>query len=264
MKNNKDFTYFVLLRSPNGKMRSHYGFATYTTIDGETCEFHEGKVNPNTKLPEPTKFSWSRRHKVMNVSNNAMGKDKHGMPISRVEFLRNHPECDGSPNNRGRKAWFKEMDADKDVDIALEANKQRREAENRAAALSGEELSSVAALYNEISGSVKKQKFAVLQWAFHDPENFLNTVNSADFKIKGFIRRALAANVLEKQGTIIRWGTVTVGIDEDDAVRTLLLDETIAKSISKQLDDKTGVSSVEEQVKAEIAKTKKSSKKETD
>jgi hypothetical protein len=256
--NNKDFKHFVLLRSPNGRIRSHYRFDSYTDSEGNICEYHEGHIDPKSQQPVPVTFSFSRRHKVMPVNVKAKGKDRFGNPITKLEYLLGHPECEGSPNaNEGQIAWFKLMDAEKDVDIALEANELRRKAESEAANLSGDLLKSAAALYNEVGGSVKKQKFAVLQWAFHDPEGFLKVVESPDFKVRGFIRRALAAGVLQKQGTIIRWGSVTIGIDEDDAIRKLLLDEDIMQSVKKLLGDKEAPeASIEEAVKKEIKKSK--------
>jgi hypothetical protein len=148
------------------------------------------------------------------------------------------------------------MNTDKDVDIALEAGNTRREAEGIAAGFSGNDLKSAAALYNETSDSVKKQKFAVLQWAFHDPEGFLKQINTDDFKIRGFIKRCLAHGVFTKSGTILRWGSITIGIDEDDAVRKLLLDEDTAVAVRKLLAEKEGVGSIEAEVKKEIAKKK--------
>lgn len=263
MKNSKDFVHFVLLRSPNGRIRSHYGFSGYTDLEGNIIEYHEGAINNKTGKPEPADMNFSRRHKVMPVHVKANGKDRNGNFILKADYLRNHPECEGSPNNEGQQCWFKEMNTDRDVDLALEASNMRRRAENVAAGLSGAELRSAAALYNETSDSAKKQKFAVLQWAFHDPERFLKQIASDDFKIKGFIKRCLSHGIFEKHGTIIRWGSVTIGIDEDDAVRKLLLDETTASAVKKLLEEKEGVNTIEEEVKKEIEKAKKDKEPES-
>jgi hypothetical protein len=256
MKNSKDFIHFVLLPSPNGKIRSHYTFSGYSDLEGTIIEYHEGAVNSKTGKPEAADFHFSRRHRAMPVHKNAHGKDREGARISKIDFLRNNPECEGSPNNTGQQCWYKEMNTDKDVDIALEAGNTRREAEGIAAGFSGNDLKSAAALYNETSDSVKKQKFAVLQWAFHDPEGFLKQINTDDFKIRGFIKRCLAHGVFTKSGTILRWGSITIGIDEDDAVRKLLLDEDTAVAVRKLLAEKEGVGSIEAEVKKEIAKKK--------
>lgn len=257
MKNSKDFIHFVLLPSPNGKIRSHYTFSGYSDIEDNIIEYHEGAINNKTGKPEPADFHFSRRHRAMPVHIRAHGKDRDGKYITKVDFLRNNPECEGSPNNTGQQCWYKEMNTDKDVDIALEAGETRRKAETFAAGLSGSELRSAAALYNETSDSVKKQKFAVLQWAFHDPDGFLTQISTDDFKIRGFIKRCLAHGVFTKSGTILRWGSVTIGIDEDDAVRKLMLDEDTAVAIRKLLAIKEGVNPIEEQVEKEIEKAKK-------
>jgi len=264
MKNSKDFIYFVLKRSPNGRIRSHYGFNSYADLEGNIIEYHEGMISKSTGQPEPTNFNFSRRHKVMNVHKGAKAKDRNGNEIYRVDFLRGHPECEGSPNNTGQTTWFKEMDADKDVEVALEASEIRRSAESLAANLEGEALKSAAALYNEVSDSTKKQKFAVLQWAFHDPEDFTKKISSDDFKIRGFIVRCLANRIFEKQGTMIKWGSVTIGIDEDDAIRKLLLDETTASAVAKLLKDKEAPyaeekSEIEQKVEEVISEEKKKS-----
>lgn len=256
MKNSKDFIHFILLPSPNGKIRSHYTFSGYSDLEGNIIEYHEGAVNHKTGLPEAADFHFSRRHRAMPVHKNAHGKDRNGDRISKAKFLRENPECEGSPNNTGQQCWYKEMNTDKDVDIALQAGETRREAEQMAANLSGSELKSAAALQNETSDSVKKQKFAVLQAAFHDPEGFMKQVGSDDFKIRGFIKRCLAHGVFTKQGTILRWGTVTIGVDEDEAVKKIILDEDTARAVKKQLADKEGVNPIEEEVQKEIAKAK--------
>lgn len=256
MKNSKDFIHFVLLPSPNGKLRSHYTFSGYSDIEDNIIEYHEGAINYKTGKPEAADFHFSRRHRAMPVHKNAHGKDRNGNYIKKIDFLRGNPECEGSPNNTGQVCYYKEMNTDKDVDIALEAGETRRKAESMAADLSGNELRSAAALYKETSDSAKKQKFAVLQWAFHDPEGFMKEIGSDDFKIRGFIKRCLAHGVFVKQGTILRWGTMTIGIDEDDAVRKLLLDEDTARAVKKNLAEKEGVNTIEEEVKKEIEKAK--------
>jgi len=256
MKNSKDFIHFVLLPSPNGKIRSHYTFSGYTDLEGNIIEYHEGAINSKTGRPEPADFHFSRRHRAMPVHKNAHGKDREGNRISKTKFLRDNPECEGSPNNTGQQCWYKEMNTDKDVDIALQAGETRREAEGMAAALSGGELKSAAALYSETSDSVKKQKFAVLQAAFHDPEDFIKKISSDDFKIRGFIIRCLAHGVFTKSGTILRWGTTTIGVDEDEAVKKLLLDEDVSRAVKKQLSEKEGDNPIEEEVRKEIEKAK--------
>ena len=119
MKNSKDFIHFVLLRSPNGRIRSHYSFSGYTDLEDNIIEYHEGAINNKTGKPEPKDFNFSRRHRAMPVHKNAHGKDRNGQYIKKVDFLRNNPECEGSPNNTGQVCWYKEMDTDKDVERAI-------------------------------------------------------------------------------------------------------------------------------------------------
>lgn len=234
---NDKFIYFVLLQSDTGKMNSGFGFRTYDDEEGNVMEYHDGKLGKD-KLPEPTKFQFSRRHRTMPVHKKASGKDKNGDTILRVDFLRNHPQCEGSPNARGATPKFKEMNSDKDIDIALEANKVRREAEELAANLTGEGLKNAAAMYGKIDGSAKAKKFVVMQAAFHDPEKFLATVNNEEFTIRGFIQRAIMLEVLNRVGYIIKFENVTIGIDEEEAIHTLLKDKDLFNSINKLVKNK--------------------------
>ena len=235
--NNDKYIYFVLLQSPNGKMKSNYGFKSYSKENGSIAEYHEGRVDRNGDA-ESYKVTFSRRHRVVPVHKSASGKDRDGEKIMKVDYFRGHPECEGSPNANGRRPKFKEMNADKDIDIALEANKVRREAETLAANLTGENLKNAAALIGKVGGTQKSLKFAVMQAAFHDPDEFLAKVNDDQFKARGFIQRAIKQDVLKREGFIIKFGGSTIGIDEDEAIHAILKDKDLYNSIDKLLKTK--------------------------
>lgn len=223
MFNSDNYVYFVSKR----RFGAPYGFTTYTTQEGDVKMISYKKDKEGNPIPH--KFKFSRKERVMRIPK--LQKDVNGN--STVEFLRNHPECEGSPNNAGQAILFKELNEGKDADLAIVAKKSRIDAENKALALEGQDLEDICSLIGVFSSDPSIQKHRVLEFAGNEPDLFLTLYNSPDRKIKSLIRKAVSINVLTKRGTLITWDDEIIGSDEAEAVARLAKDKKLQEAIDK-------------------------------
>lgn len=217
---------FVLVR-PNAA----YGVGAYT--DPDTGEYVYRTMSQN-KVGNPVvyRFLFSQGGgKIISVPE--VWKDVEGK--SMADFLRNHPECEGSPKNRGQLAYFKEIDIEKDAEIQLEAEDKIRLAVNEAAALKGDKLKYVALLIGENSDKESKQSLAVIQYAKSAPDSFMTMVKSPDVEVRAMVREGITKAVITKKGSLHMWETVNLGGDEDAAVANLVKDKDLKDAIKRAI-----------------------------
>lgn len=182
-------------------------------------------------------------------------KDEHGNPIKRrfkfnhnmrvlrvplaqkeiIEFLRNAPECEGSPNNTGQQCYFKEVNNERDAEKIVEIEGERIMAQTLAYNLKGQDLADVALLCGTNSSNESMQRKKVLDYSGSNPKGFVALVSSPDVKTRSLVRRALEQGLVTKKGFIYMWSDVHLGNDEDSAVKFLMKDKKIAKAIEEKL-----------------------------
>lgn len=225
MFNSDNFVYFVSKRLYGAP----YGFTTYSDSDGNLCQIVDKKDKDGNAIPR--RFSFSRKERTMRIPK--AQKDIHGNMV--VDFLRNHPECEGSPNNDGQMTMFKELNEGRDADLAINAKATRIEAENKAMSLEGQDLEDVCSLIGVFSKSPSIQKHRVLEFAGNEPDTFLTLFNSPDRTIRSLIRKSISAGVLNLRGKLITWEQEIIGSDENEAVSKLSGDKKLQDAIEKAL-----------------------------
>jgi hypothetical protein len=218
-QNQPKYIYFVLASSSN----SHYGFSTYQDSSGNVKSISYRKDKKGN--PEPYQFSWSKNnfHRTLRFAADAV--DSQGNSI--VEFLRNHPECKGSPNGIYIKdeqgndiqvnVFFKEMDTESDAQKAIDAKTKRLKAENLAANVSDEEVLDLAIMLGSFETKPLMARHYVMEIAGNKPLIFLEAYDNPQRKSLALIKKGIAKGILTVNGTVVVWNKTVLGEDENGA-----------------------------------------------
>lgn len=225
--------FFVLTR-PN---KSSYSFREYADKDGNLKSIVNSRNNGNVIKRQ---FNFSHKDRTMKIPINQ--KDIDGNSV--VEFLRNHPECEGSPNGdyfdspegvKQRGVYFKELNDGKDAKVAMEARTLATKAQSLVLELDAVDLEEVGFMYGLSSDDIDVLRFKLFEVARQEPQDFLDIVDSKDRKIRALIRKGLRSNTLSKKGKMISWEDTVLGADEDDAVSNLMKDKKLAEAVEKNV-----------------------------
>jgi hypothetical protein len=231
MKKFEDFIYFVYLGN-----NKRYGFQTYRDgVTGQTCGYVLGKDDKGNPLYKKWSFNTDSQRQIRVHKEE---RDVNGQ--SAAEFLRNSPECFGSPNGHivdGNQvlAYFKEVNDGKDAEIALESRAMSLKAQNHAISLKGQALIDFAALIGIFSSDEGTLSLRVLDYASNFPKKYLDMVEDPSAKVKALVKKAINSSVFHMDGKQIKWETKMIGADEDDAVSNLLKDEKLRKAVELNL-----------------------------
>lgn len=231
MKNFGDYTYFIYIAN-----NKSYGFATYRDPKtGLTRGFRIGKDDKG----QPIYKKWRFNNDSMRIVR--IGKDEVDLDgQNAIEFLRNSPECKGSPNgayvgDSQVLVYFKEMNEAQDAKNAVDTRKLSIEAQNEALKLKGNDLVDFAAIIGVFNADPDIMTHRVLDYASNFPQKMLEYVGDPSRKVKALLQRALNAGVFNIDGKQVKWEGKIIGADEDDAVSTLLKDEKLKKAIELNL-----------------------------
>lgn len=237
-----DYVYFVFTRGT----QAHYGFSTYTDTVGALgvpgkpvyITYQQDKNNK----PIPYFFTISIRDRALRVEKNKT--DANGVSV--VEFLRNSPECKGSPNGdymidpaTGEEiqtnVFFKELDEETDASTALKAKDFRRNAENLAADLSFEDVMDINALCGIYKKGELLSRHAIMELAGNRPDVFMAAYDNPQRKALALVRRGIDKGVLKLNGTVVTWNKTTIGLDEEDAAKNLQKDAKMMDALEQQV-----------------------------
>ncbi len=242
-----EYVYFVFNKGTN----AGWGFSTYQDKVGAVLDKdgvgYPGKVvsiyyqlDKNNK-PIPYFFSMSMRDRVLKVE-----KDKTDMyGVSVVEYLRNSPECKGSPNGNYSDVenpdsqtgvFFKEMNEEADARVALDAKDYRRNAENLAAGLSLEEVYEVNALLGQFKKGETFARHYILEVAGNKPDIFMRAYENPQRKALALIKKGISKGILKTQGSVVIWAKTTVGLDELDAAANIQKDKKMIEALEKAVN----------------------------
>lgn len=223
MKNLDEYIMFVFVSPYN----ESYGFSGYTDKKGKRC-FYSNAYDKNGQ-PIPFKWRFDQNHRTLKVHI----EQKDILGTNAVEYLRNCPDCVGSPNSIGdpKAGWFKEMNEDRDAEIAMEIKLLRNDAANKAINAKGADFEDMCLLLGIFTGSESTKRFKLTDAAEADPKTFLKVYDDPTRKIRGLVRKALDCGVFRKEGPMIFWENKEIGIDEDYAVSTLKSDAPLRKAV---------------------------------
>jgi hypothetical protein len=222
MKNDiRGFTYFILLRPGN----AYYGFPAYfIDDDGIEHEIVQGIDQYGNK--KYRRFSWNKGNRQIRIPNTQQDV---------IEFLRNYPECEGSPYAGKKKSWFKELNNERDASIALDAKRNRLEAETKALSLEGEELFEVGILCGSVSDKEGLVRHYIAEYAQNNPDGFMEIINDPVRKPRSIVKKGINFGILRKKGFMIFWESIHLGNDIDSATKKLADDPQLLNAIEEAI-----------------------------
>lgn len=232
MANHGDYVVFQFTGTNNV-----FGFRTYNNEKGQTTGFIEGKDKDGMPIYRRWKFDKDvRKISVHKEKTDIDGKTKA------VDFLRNSPNCKGSPNGTYTTdgdqldVFFEEVNETKAATIGVEFETMRLKAQNAALAVKGQDFIDLCALIGVFNKEEMVMRFALLDYAKNKPTSFMEIYEDPVRQLKSLIRRAVKTNVFTKEGKMLMWENKLIGTDEEDAVATLRKDENLLKAIKANVD----------------------------
>lgn len=203
-------------------------FGTYYDEDGSKRQIVYN-VDPRTGQDIPFKFKFSRDKRFITVPLNKM--DSHGASV--VEFLRNHPLNSNSPNP-SKSPWFKEIDNNRDAEVAIDSIVLRNQAENKAMSLKGDEFDEVVKVLG-FSGEPKIKLHKVLQYATKNPSEFLEVVSDPNRRAVSLFEAAVKAKLITRKGFMYQYQEVHIGNDRDKAIIKIAEDKELQEILQKAI-----------------------------
>lgn len=249
--NSNNLTYFVLTgiglekinRGGTHSMSTYVDYAGVFGSPGATVRYVTSRDDRGRDKGKY--FTWSESHRRFVVREGE--RDING--ITQYDFLKNAPECEGSPNGvygpDGSQTGviYREMNTAKDAEVALEADQSRIKAQASALELEPTVLSEVAAHIGVFAGKEDPKgllmRVRVVDWAGKNPSDYWTVLNSGDREVRAVIRKAIAENVLIQKGTLIQWENAMVGADENAAVSYLMNDPVMYSALKERINFKS-------------------------
>jgi len=248
--NSNNLTYFVLTgiglekinRGGTHSMSTYVDYAGAFGSPGATIRYVTSRDDRGRDKGKY--FTWSESHRRFVVREGE--RDING--ITQYDFLRNAPECEGSPNGSyspdgtQTNILYREMNTAKDAEVALEADQVRILAQANALSLELTVLAEVAAhigiFASKDDPNNLQMKVRVVDWAGKHPADYWAVLNSGDREVRAVIRKAIAVSILSVKGTIIMWEETVIGADENAAVSKLMNDPAMFSALKEKIDFK--------------------------
>lgn len=222
MANKKTVTFVSLLPK-----RASNTFYVYYDEDGTKHQLVQGIDKDGIDIPYRFKLGRDKRFITVPINKRDIYNNSY------VEFLRNHPLNQNAPG-ASSAPWFKELDSDKDAEIALESYKLRHEAETLALGLSEGEREEVYKVMG-ISGEEKVKFHKLMQYASKNCSDFIEIVNDPNRKAKSIFKSAYANKIITKRGFVYRYQDTHIGNDEDKAIAKIAEDKDLREILEKAL-----------------------------
>lgn len=166
--------------------------------------------------------------------------DKEG--ISQYKFLKNHPDCEGSPYGKYDRngvqlgAKFRELNEAQDAQNALKAEMEVTEAKTKALKLDEKTLAEVAAHIGHFGEPNEMMRLTVLEFATKRHYDFNEILKAGDREYRAAVRMGLERGVLKSKGSVIYWNDTVLGPDEDSVVARLISDKEMYDALLVQID----------------------------
>lgn len=241
--NSNKTKYFVLTQDVAAK-GGVVSFRTYTDHanalgkgHGVGVQYVTGVNDKNQPIGKWFELSQSRRTLQVRETD----RDING--ILMYDFIKNSPECEGSPNlAQNATPRYKEMNEAKDAVVAIASNKKRTKALAKVWELeeSGdiETLAELAAHIGYFDEPNELMIHKLAEWAEKRPEDFFEILETGDRPVRAAIRKALHEGVFTKRGPVIYWESTVIGANEDDAVSKIITDKEIGDALKGVIDFK--------------------------
>jgi hypothetical protein len=229
-----DFDYnnyhnFVLIKPIKGS----WSFVSYSTPDGQSLRAVRGQ--DETGKDRSYVVTFSTRERIYRFKRNQkvqVRRDGKLVDMKLYDYIKGSPVCLGGPNFEG-VGIFKEIDAEKDAKLIIDAKKRRNEAETKALNLTGPPLKDMAVMLGEFSDNPDIQLRAAIEYAGNDPEAFLSIMEDEHHELKALLKKAVKAGTLRKTGNMFMWEKEVLG-GEMDSVEWLINNKDKQAALKKQ------------------------------
>lgn len=231
MKNYNEFVFFIFDPS---RMNRSFGFRTYSDRKHNECGYVIGQDPKGAPIYKKWKFDHDSK-RMIRVHVDEQDKNQQ----KAIDFLRNSPECYGSPNGTyladGKQIdyFFKELKEEADAEIASNILVNKAAAITEAANIKGQDFIDLCAMISVFNKPEPIMRHKLIDYAQNYPDKFLEVLSDPSRKVRSLVRRAVDANVFTKDGPIIKWETKIIGADEDTAVALLLKDENLMNTLNE-------------------------------
>jgi len=208
---------------------------------GTKVEYVVGKDAKGNPKAKRFKFDESLRR----FQTRDYDKDMNG--LSQYEYLKNHPDCEGSPNGfydkNGKQmgAVFREYDPQKDAETAFSADKLRVEAQATALNLDPQTLEEIANILGHYGEPDTAMRVRVIDFAGKRPSEFNDLLKAGDRSLRALVRKALQEGVFKMKGSLIMWEETLVGNSEDDAIAMLSRDQEMIDALKEKMSFKPDI-----------------------
>jgi hypothetical protein len=235
MANPNDYVRFIFT-SPSNRS---YGFKTYTNAHGEEVGFLVGRSKDGTPIYH--RWKWDQDG-ARTLSVHKAKTDVSAEKLNAVEFLRNCPNCKGSPmgayGHDGVQLdyYFAEVNDEKTAQEALDSEMEKLEAQNIAMKVKGQEYVDLCALIGLFNKEDAIMRYGLVDFARTTPVKFMEMYNDPIRQIKSLIRRGISSKVIEKRGEMLTWEKTLLGVNEEDAVAKLKMDDQLYKALKVNVD----------------------------
>lgn len=205
---------------------------------GNYVEYITAKDSKTGRLiPKRFRFDQS----LGRIKTRMSDKDING--VSQYEFLKNHPNCEGSPNGVYRQTKdglkqidvvFREYDPEKDAQNAFAADELRINAQATALSMDDATLEEVANILGHYGPVDKAMRVRVIEFAGKRSGEFNELLKAGDRSLRALVRKALAEGEFHKKGSLIFWEEMMLGA-EDDAILILQKDQAMIDALKEKL-----------------------------
>jgi len=217
-----------------------HSFKGYTNkSDGSYQEYIASKDNKGIPRPKWFTFDESRRRFQVRETD----RDLNG--VSQYDFLKNSPDCEGSPNghyvgpddNRVQiGVSFREFNPAKDAKVSLEADMLRIRAMSDVVQQPKNVLLELGAFIGAFGEADEYMLTKVIAWVEKRPGDYFRLLHSGDRAIRALVKKALADGLFTTKGQIIYWADSVVGHDEDSAVAAIMRDPNMLEALKKKVN----------------------------
>ena len=217
-----DFEFF-LLQAGNG---STFHFSEYKTLDGQVHRLVD------TILPDG-RTRYKRFH--FNIDEPML---VHKANKELMDFLMNHPNNPESPWFNGT-SLFKRLQPEVESRQRIEDKLLNAKALTLASELKGRRLLEVASLcgmfYDEEDETLAFEN--VLTYAERNPKQFLKVYNipNKEARMRHLVRTAVGRGVITTNDGVYRFGSYTLGVDENSAIGKLVNEKEVLDMIESRI-----------------------------
>lgn len=219
----KDFVLFLL--KPNNGGSFH--FSEYRTLDGQVHRLVE------TILPDG-RTRYKRFHFNLDEPFTVHRSNKE-----LLDFLENHPNNPESPWFNGKTLFYRlqpELESQKRIEDKLFNAKVL----TLASELKGKRLFEVASLcglfFDESEGETLAFE-AILSFAESRPQEFMKAYNvpNKEARMRHLVRTAVGKGVISNADGVYRFGSYTLGVDEESVIGKLTNEKEVLEMIESRI-----------------------------